>query len=108
MGAVACIQMMKEYCTNPVIKNHILCAVLDSPFCSFQKIATEITAKNLLLPEFIAEAMVNKVVKNIEERYGWNFYALNFLDLKNISIPSIFMASTQDELISEEHTIKIM
>ena len=81
---------------------------LDSPFSDFNKLAKELTLKNIKLPEFLISTVLNIVRKTILEKNGLDIDKLRPIDAAPKTFqPAIFIHAIYDELINIEHSMEL-
>ena len=98
MGAVASI--LYTY-NNP----HIIGMVLDSPFSDFSKVADEMVAEYKIVPKFVRKYLLNITAEYILKKINFDFRKLLPKNcIKNCKIPTIFIHSGQDKLVSIQHS----
>lgn len=103
MGAVSALLHAKSYC-NP---SDVIMMVLDSPFSSFENITKELALRKVKVPAFVINLLLDLVRANFKKLTN-NPFEIDFSDCSDCRIPSLFIYSDNDDVVSSSHTHKIL
>lgn len=97
MGGTS-ILMSQTRITNEKVQ----CIVLDSPFSSFERVATEIASKSSIVPSVLISLMMDPLRKEFERHYPHlNPFNLDILStVEKIDTKMIIMYSRNDRIVS--------
>ena len=78
---------------------------MDSPFADFEKLARELTLKQVSLPGFLISIALSFVSKTVKSKNGLDIYKLKPIEhAKDTKIPAFFIHAINDELINVQHS----
>mmetsp|Transcript_1444 Transcript_1444/g.1432 ORF Transcript_1444/g.1432 Transcript_1444/m.1432 type:complete len:188 (+) Transcript_1444:467-1030(+) len=98
MGAVAAIYYASQ--NFPIAG-----LVLDSPFSSLRKLATEIGEKAAGVPNFLIKFALNRIKNTIKEKVNFDIDELNPIErVLTCRSPSIFVTGKDDDFVPVHHT----
>lgn len=81
---------------------------MDSPFSEFNRLAKELTLKQIKLPNFMVDAALSFVRSTIKKKNGLDIYKLRPIDAaKKTKVPAIFIHAINDELINLQHSVDL-
>lgn len=81
---------------------------MDSPFADFNRLAKELTLKQINLPGFLVNTVLNIIRKTILGKNGLDIDKLRPIDSAPKTFqPAIFIHAIYDELIKVDHTIDL-
>jgi len=81
---------------------------MDSPFADFNRLAKELTLKQINLPGFLVNTVLNIIRKTILGKNGLDIDKLRPIDCAPKTFqPALFIHAIYDELIKVEHTIDL-
>lgn len=83
---------------------NLLCLILDSPFCSLNKLAEDVAISKTKLPGFVIKGALSLIKQTIFKKTKLN---MNYLNLDKISekinIPALFTGSKEDSFVKFWH-----
>ena len=78
---------------------------MDSPFADFEKLARELTLKQISLPGFLISIALSIVSTTVKSKNGLDIYKLKPIEnAKKTLIPALFIHAINDELINVQHS----
>ena len=84
--------------------NHLSAILLDSAFYSLKILIEELIEKNINMPKFILNSMIDTLRKTIIEKANFDILEIEpFLFAKNCSAPAYFCHAKEDTLINVHH-----
>lgn len=105
MGAVAAVMALDQEENSKVE-----CLVLDSPFCSFEKVAVEIAAKKSFIPQFMLSVLVEPLKQYFcEHQEACNPFSIDLSSaLRRLDTPLLLIYSPNDSVVSSQHSKDIV
>ena len=84
--------------------NHLSAILIDSAFYSLKKLIEELIEKNINMPSFIINSLIQNLQKTIQEKAGFDIYDLQtFLFAQKCKVPAFFCHGKEDTLINVHH-----
>ena len=84
--------------------NHLSAILLDSAFFSLKILIEELIDKNISMPKFILNSMIDTLRKTIIEKANFDILDIEpFLFAKNCTVPAYFCHGKEDTLINVHH-----
>lgn len=103
MGAVATLLYSVSY--NP---SDAILLVLDSAFSSFEDVSKELTNKKTKIPLFLVEVAID-ILKGKLKNHPYDPFTIDLAkSASSCQIPAMFLYSLNDEVISSEHSLRII
>ena len=85
--------------------NHLSAILLDSAFFSLRKLVEELIEKNINIPTFILNSMIETLRKTIIEKADFDLLDIEpYLFCKNCEVPAFFCHGKEDSLINVHHS----
>lgn len=103
MGAVSALLHIITY-HNP---KDVILLVLDSPFSSFEQITKELALRKVSVPTFMISILLDLVKSNFR-RLAHDPFEIDLRDCSGCRVPALFVYSEQDDVVSAEHSHKII
>ena len=98
MGAVTALMYASRE------NNNLSAILLDSAFYSLKKLIEELIEKNIKLPKFIINSMIQTLQKTIQEKANFDINDIEpFLFAQKCKIPAIFCHGKEDTFIDVHH-----
>ena len=77
--------------------------VLDSAFCSIEKVATEIISRKSRMPQIFCKPLFEYLISTVEKLYKLHLN-IDISNLQRIETNALFLYSEIDNLVSAEHS----
>ncbi|MCQ2821232.1 MAG: alpha/beta fold hydrolase [archaeon] len=86
----------------------VVCAIMDSPFADFSRLAAEMALSFIKVPKFLITVALAVVNKTIQGKNGMNVNELKPIDAAEKTMtPGLFIHAYGDQLINFKHSVDI-